>query len=211
MRWFALLALVLSIAAQASIGPDDARHLLNRAGFGATPHEIAEYARLTRPAAVDRLLAGTRKTAATLGPDWVKEPITPPRVLRNASQEERRAFQAQEIRRGFDLRTWWIDEMLGTPSPLTERMTLFWHNHFVSSQQKVRYTRLMYEQNVLLRRRPPAGRGPAGRQPPHRFGARARGVLGDLARLRAEPGAVQQMPGVVGAHRRLGRKRQRKR
>jgi uncharacterized protein (DUF1800 family) len=42
--------------------------------------------------------------------------------------------------------------MLATRSPLTERMTLFWHNHFVSSQQKVRYTRLMYEQNVLLRR-----------------------------------------------------------
>lgn len=152
MRSLTLLALVLPLAAQAAIGPDDARHLLNRAGFGATPHEIAAYAPLTRPAAVDRLLGGTRKTAITPAPDWVKEPITPPRVLRNASQEERRAFQAQEIRRGFDLRTWWIAEMLGTPSQLTERMTLFWHNHFVSSQQKVRYTRLMYEQNVLLRR-----------------------------------------------------------
>ena len=38
-----------------------------------------------------------------------------------------------------------------TPSPLAERMTLFWHNHFTSSQQKVRYARLMYRQNVLLR------------------------------------------------------------
>jgi uncharacterized protein (DUF1800 family) len=39
-----------------------------------------------------------------------------------------------------------------TPSPLTEKMTLFWHNHFVSSQQKVRSPQLMYRQNVLLRR-----------------------------------------------------------
>jgi uncharacterized protein (DUF1800 family) len=31
-------------------------------------------------------------------------------------------------------------------------MTLFWHNHFVSSQQKVRSPQLMYRQNVLLRR-----------------------------------------------------------
>ena len=30
-------------------------------------------------------------------------------------------------------------------------MTLFWHNHFVSSQQKVRSPQLMYRQNVLLR------------------------------------------------------------
>ena len=38
-----------------------------------------------------------------------------------------------------------------TPSPLTERMTLFWHNHFVSGQPKVRVSRLMYRQNVTLR------------------------------------------------------------
>jgi uncharacterized protein (DUF1800 family) len=30
-------------------------------------------------------------------------------------------------------------------------MTLFWHNHFVSSQQKVRVARFMYTQNALLR------------------------------------------------------------
>jgi uncharacterized protein (DUF1800 family) len=152
MRTLVLAALALPIAAHAAMGPEDARHLLNRAGFGATPREIAQYAQLTRAQAVDRLLAGTRTGAATAAPDWVGAPITPPRALRNASQEERREFQAQEIRRGFELRSWWIGEMLATPSPLTERMTLFWHNHFVSSQQKVRYARLMYAQNVLLRR-----------------------------------------------------------
>jgi uncharacterized protein (DUF1800 family) len=44
-----------------------------------------------------------------------------------------------------------IGEMLSTPSPLTERMTLFWHSHFVSSQQKVKLAELMYRQNVTLR------------------------------------------------------------
>jgi len=152
MRWLAALALLLPLAVRAAMGPDDARHLLNRTGLGASPREIAAYAGLARPQAIDRLLAGTRRTAATAPPEWVREPITPPRTLRNASQEERQAFLAQEIRRGFDLRAWWIGEMLATPSPLTERMTLFWHNHFVSSQQKVRHARLMYEQNLLLRR-----------------------------------------------------------
>ena len=33
---------------------------------------------------------------------------------------------------GLELRGWWLREMVATPSPLTERMTLFWHNHFVS-------------------------------------------------------------------------------
>jgi uncharacterized protein (DUF1800 family) len=153
MRLLVTLAVAFPFAAQAAaMGPDEARHLLNRAGFGASPREIADYARRSRIEAIDRLLAGTGRAATTPAPEWVTEPITPPRALRNASQEARRAFQAQEIGRGFDLRTWWIAEMLATPSQLTERMTLFWHNHFVSSQQKVHYTRLMYAQNVLLRR-----------------------------------------------------------
>jgi uncharacterized protein (DUF1800 family) len=42
--------------------------------------------------------------------------------------------------------------MVASASPLTERMTLFWHNHFTSSVQKVRSPALMYRQNVLLRR-----------------------------------------------------------
>ena len=57
----------------------------------------------------------------------------------------------QQVREGLELRGWWVHEMLVTPSPLTERMTLFWHNHFVSAQPKVRISRLMYRQNVTLR------------------------------------------------------------
>lgn len=43
-------------------------------------------------------------------------------------------------------------EMLETPSPLTERMTLFWHNHFTSGQDKVRFAQRIAQQNMLLRR-----------------------------------------------------------
>ena len=152
MNWIGALGLALPLAAQAAMGPDDARHLLNRTGFGAQPREIAEYAALSRTEAVERLLAGMTRLGAHVAPG------VGPRDDRSAAPaaagfpEERKAFLAEEIRRGFDLRTWWLEEMLHTRSPLTERMTLFWHNHFVSSQQKVRYSKLMYEQNVLLRR-----------------------------------------------------------
>ncbi|TMH58820.1 MAG: DUF1800 domain-containing protein, partial [Betaproteobacteria bacterium] len=60
-------------------------------------------------------------------------------------------FQQEQIREGLELRGWWVEEMIRTPSPLTERMTLFWHNHFVSGQQKVKLAQLMYRQNVTLR------------------------------------------------------------
>jgi uncharacterized protein (DUF1800 family) len=41
--------------------------------------------------------------------------------------------------------------MLNTPSPLTARMTLFWHSHFTSGQDKVQFPQLMARQNLLLR------------------------------------------------------------
>src|SRR5262249_24524227 len=40
---------------------------------------------------------------------------------------------------------------LNSGHPLREKMTLFWHNHFVSSQDKVNSAVLMFNQNKLLR------------------------------------------------------------
>lgn len=53
---------------------------------------------------------------------------------------------------GRQLRNWWVEEMLVTDQPLVERMALFWHNHFTSGLQKVRFAPAMYRQNVLFRR-----------------------------------------------------------
>ncbi len=45
----------------------------------------------------------------------------------------------------------WLYRMIFTPFPLRERMTLFWHNHFATSNAKVESTTLMQRQNALLR------------------------------------------------------------
>jgi len=138
--------------ASAPLNYDDARHLLNRTGFGATNAEIRRMVGITREEAARTLLAATRTTAVTAPPAWTNAagPLRYPRG-ENASDMEKKQFQQEQIRDGLELRGWWLDEMLATPSPLTERMTLFWHNHFVSSQQKVKLARLMYGQNVTLR------------------------------------------------------------
>lgn len=134
------------------IGPDAARHLLNRTGFAASPAEIESFARLNREQAADRLLRQAATAAQNPPPRWVDEPILPFYKLRDLSAEERMRELRLNIERGFELREWWFREMLTTPTPLTEKMTLFWHNHFATSQQKVRYGQLMYRQNVLLRK-----------------------------------------------------------
>jgi uncharacterized protein (DUF1800 family) len=147
-----LVSLAASAASAAGIGYEGARHLLNRAGFGATDAEVAEFALLERGPAVERLLAGARREAFTPPPDFVDEPFDRFYRLGNLPAEERMAVQRKLVQRSFELRAWWLGEIIATPSPLTERMTLFWHNHFATSQQKVRSLQLMYRQNQLLRR-----------------------------------------------------------
>ena len=51
--------------------------------------------------------------------------------------EERKAWLRQTIQQGEALRGWWFNEMLVTPTPFTERMTLFWHNHFATAYSKI--------------------------------------------------------------------------
>lgn len=152
------LLLVASIAsaqvparASPAMGFDEARHLLNRTSFAAQTAEIEDYAKLTRAEGVDRLLAETRRQAAYPAPAWTAKYE---RVYRpDMTQEERmKANRREQVERGLELRTWWVAEMLSTPTPLTEKMTLFWHNHLATSQQKVRVASLMYRQNVMLRR-----------------------------------------------------------
>src|SRR5688500_17359522 len=78
-------------ALAATLGIDDARHLLARAGFGAPPAEIEAYARLTREQAADRLVAGSSRStsASTPPPAWTAEPFMP-RGYRAMSPEERK-------------------------------------------------------------------------------------------------------------------------
>ena len=146
------LAVLTTAVSAAPMGFDEARHLLARTGFGPTDAEIRGYAPLTREQGVNLVLRDVRTQAITPAPAFTLQTA----ALRypgadTVTPEERRAFQQQLVRQGLELRAWWMHEMLVTPSPITERMTLFWHNHFVSSQQKVRFSRLMYQQNVTLR------------------------------------------------------------
>ena len=134
------------------LGADGARFFLTRTGFAPSLSEVSSYEHLTRQQAVDQVLRESSSQPVTPLPAWVDQPLVSFRQFKDKPEEEKKAHRELEIRQGFDLRGWWLREMLTTPSPLTERMTLFWHNHFVSSQQKVKYSQLMYRQNMLLRR-----------------------------------------------------------
>ncbi len=138
-----------AVAEEQRLDRDEARYFLTRIGFAPSESELDAYAGLTHREAVDRVLAQTGTVATQPPPAWVNEPILPYDKL--ADEDARKAARRTNAAHELELRAWWLGEMIQTPSPLTERMTLFWHNHFVSSSQKVPFAQLMYRQNVLLR------------------------------------------------------------
>lgn len=149
-----LLAFVVQTALAVPMGNDDARHLLNRTVFGATGTEIADFARLSRQDAVERLLEPANTGPVTPVAEELRDYVRPAK-WRDASAEERERIKLEQHCKGIELRAWWFAEMLSAATPATalrERMTLFWHNHFVSSQQKVKSLKLILDQNLLLRR-----------------------------------------------------------
>ena len=151
----------------------EAAHLLNRAGFGGTPAEIKALHALGRIKAVDSLLATDEPDSAFPPPAWATEEqaLADMRMRAQQFQETQRARreatpeEAERIRRetfqaaqkenrqhALEAQAWWFRRMLHTRAPLREKMTLFWHDHFATSIQKVKQTVLMVWQNQLFRK-----------------------------------------------------------
>ena len=150
--------LLLAIAAHSGwaadgIGEAGARHLLARTGFGASEVQVEEWALLTRRQAVDRLLL-VQPAAPTVSMPASLLAYERRQNPNDLSPAEFKAWTKKQREAGVAMRAWWVDEMAAAHTPerqLRERMVLFWHNHFVSSNQKVRSTALMLQQNQLFR------------------------------------------------------------
>lgn len=131
----------------------DARHLLARTGFGiANAEAIAGLKDLDRRAAVDKLLASVRSDPVTAPPAWSGDHVPSKAERKSWTPEDKRAFSKRNRERLRELQQWWVREMLATPSPLTEQLVLFWHNHFTSSFEAVKWVPYLYAQNARFRR-----------------------------------------------------------
>ena len=153
-----VLALALAVAAAQALATAptklsdaQARHLLGRVGFMPTQAEVDRLTGQSAGTAVSLLISQAQSARPQApAPAFVGSP--PPiayRLLK--SKDEQQAQRQQQQREGLEMKTWWLREMITTPAPLKERMTLFWHNHFATSQQKVRSSQLMWRQQQVLR------------------------------------------------------------
>jgi uncharacterized protein (DUF1800 family) len=109
-------------------------HLYRRAAFGATHDQLEKGVRVGPERLIDQLLAG----------DDGQEKFE--------SQTRALVPSIERVNNGFQARAWWLYRMLYSPHPLKEKLTLFWHNHFATSNAKVNNAGFMIEQYDLLYR-----------------------------------------------------------
>ncbi len=100
------------------LSASEARHLLRRAGFGAAPADVRSIlARgLTRGAAADELLTFKGKAFKPSG-----------KYIEDSHNK-------------------WVKFMVKTKFPLQQKLVLFWHDHFATSNNKVEHPKLMANQ-----------------------------------------------------------------
>lgn len=112
-----------------------AAHLFRRAGFGATPDELVGAVAIGHSRMIDTFLLAPGWTIPTQGTYML--PDTGEIVNLNTTAGSIAA---------------WLFLMNYSSFPLTEKMSLFWHDHFATGVNKVRYSNLMGDQINVFRR-----------------------------------------------------------
>jgi len=73
------------------------------------------------------------------------------KTLNAANPEAKKEMLKKEIQVSVEMKSWWIDKMIEEDFPLREKMTCFWHNHYVSTFQKVKVNYWVFQHNQILR------------------------------------------------------------
>lgn len=116
---------------------DRIAHLLRRYGYGASAKELSIYLPLGEAGTLERLLN-------------FEEPkeTHPLRFIWPYNKEE-------EIQPGtWRFKPWWISQMMMTEAPLRERLSIFWHDHFAVSDNKIEDGLMMLDYVQAIRKNP---------------------------------------------------------
>ncbi|MBO0697854.1 MAG: DUF1800 domain-containing protein [Zavarzinella sp.] len=110
-------------------------HVYRRAAFGATWAELEAGLKAGPQPLIDRLLKGGE-----------------PSPLYDDQTDEFLSSAARKFNVGPQASAWWLYRMLHGGHPLREKLTLFWHNHFATSNAKVQNAGYMVGQYELMYR-----------------------------------------------------------
>jgi uncharacterized protein (DUF1800 family) len=102
------------------------KHLLSRTGFGMRFEDLKAYENLAPKQAVRDIfkaaMVNEQLSAVKGSADYT--------MVVKGDAGARKMFAQQQRQEEKDLNLAWVDQMSNTNAQLTEKMTLFWHNHF---------------------------------------------------------------------------------
>ena len=128
---------------------ESAAHLMRRAGFSASPSELEAMLDKGFLKTLDELIRYQQVD------DSVMEAGLAAQDLQLSRYNERREIHLADP---FAMNRWWLYRIVNSRRQLLEKMTLFWHDHFATSIEKVPFVRestgepLLIIQNRTLRR-----------------------------------------------------------
>ena len=146
-----------TLAKRAALTSDEARHLLRRLVFAATPPLEAIARGRTVEMALDALLAATARVPLPAAPEpvrnvWTNTALRLPGIS-DQQYDVLRAAQVTSNHREIELvRQWWLGEMISGTAPLRENLTLFFEGTFGSSIELVDVPHAIHQRNALIRR-----------------------------------------------------------
>ena len=131
-------------------GRVQAAHLLRRTCFGVNKAQLDSLSTTTMEAAVAQILADQPTPPPPIndynGPDFTDADVPAGETWVTAPYQ----LDAEGYRI-YSWRGWWYDLILNQEANITERMTLFWHNHFATQTDIVYWSRGTYDLNSKFR------------------------------------------------------------
>lgn len=84
-------------------------------------------------------------------PKSIKELRAKRQEIKSSNPDNVKELLKEEIKVSQEMKAWWLQKMITDEFPLREKMTCFWHNHFVCTFQKVKVNHWIYQHNQTLR------------------------------------------------------------
>jgi uncharacterized protein (DUF1800 family) len=140
-----------------AFGKDEIIHLLKRTMFGAKVSDVAYFTGKTLTAVVDELCTPVAPPSPPVnnydGKLYMNTPYYDSTGVAKGATWVNAAYgdPAADQFRSMSYRAWWVGLMHNQGRSITEKMVLFWHNHFSTEINIVNDARYAYKHNATLR------------------------------------------------------------
>ncbi|NQY93707.1 MAG: DUF1800 domain-containing protein [Campylobacteraceae bacterium] len=146
-----LFLILISFNLLFSLSLEESKHLLNRTSFGYTKADLKLFQTFSKKEAVSHLIENAQLADTIKIPSNIYEVSRRPNNIKTLSRGEQQKLRRARNQKAKEIQAWWYKMMLIPEYAFREKMTLFWHNHFVSEYRVVKDPNFMFQQNMLYR------------------------------------------------------------